>query len=168
MRYLMLFYLSLSIFGQMFASSHPQIALKEMLRVTKPGGRIAFSTWPAKLVNGKLFDVMAKYLLQSSSFSSCIVGIISIWEADHEQMVGPKKVFMHAFLSTHIVYNKRPSTDYINSGFCTCRNDLPDSCNNGKSTWDDQKLGLGLRKISVEVLYGTFARGTICNTSYCK
>ena len=33
-----------------------------MLRVTKPGGRIAFSTWPFELVNGKLFDVMEKHL----------------------------------------------------------------------------------------------------------
>jgi hypothetical protein len=33
-----------------------------MIRVTKPGGCIAFSTWPFELVNGKLFKVMAKHL----------------------------------------------------------------------------------------------------------
>jgi hypothetical protein len=33
-----------------------------MIRVTKPGGCIAFSTWPFELVQGKLFKVMAKHL----------------------------------------------------------------------------------------------------------
>jgi ubiquinone/menaquinone biosynthesis C-methylase UbiE len=55
----------LSSFGHMFAT-HPQVAIKEMLRVTKPGGRIAFSTWPAELVNGKLFDIITKYIASSS------------------------------------------------------------------------------------------------------
>jgi ubiquinone/menaquinone biosynthesis C-methylase UbiE len=59
----------LSSFGHMFAP-HPEIAIKEMLRVTKPGGRIAFSTWPSELVNGKLFDVMAKYIISSSNSSA--------------------------------------------------------------------------------------------------
>jgi ubiquinone/menaquinone biosynthesis C-methylase UbiE len=59
----------LSSFGHMFAA-HPQVAIKEMLRVTKPGGSIAFSTWPAELVNGKLFDIIAKYIASSSSSPS--------------------------------------------------------------------------------------------------
>jgi ubiquinone/menaquinone biosynthesis C-methylase UbiE len=59
----------LSSFGHMFAP-HPQVAINEMLRVTKPGGRIAFSTWPAELVNGKLFDVIAKYITSSSLSSA--------------------------------------------------------------------------------------------------
>jgi ubiquinone/menaquinone biosynthesis C-methylase UbiE len=59
----------LSSFGHIFAP-HPQVSINEMLRVTKPGGRIAFSTWTAELVNGKLFDVMAKYIDSSSSSSS--------------------------------------------------------------------------------------------------
>jgi ubiquinone/menaquinone biosynthesis C-methylase UbiE len=46
----------------MFAPSHPQVSIKEMIRVTKPGGCIAFSTWPFDLINGKLFKVMAKHL----------------------------------------------------------------------------------------------------------
>jgi hypothetical protein len=40
-----------------------------MLRVTKPRGRIAFSTWPAELINGKLFDIMTKYITNSSNSS---------------------------------------------------------------------------------------------------
>lgn len=59
----------LSSFGHMFAL-HPQVAINEMLRVTKPGGRIAFSTWPAELVNGKLFDMIAKYITSSSPSSA--------------------------------------------------------------------------------------------------
>jgi len=34
----------LSIFGHMFAPSHPEVAMKEMIRVAKPGSRITFST----------------------------------------------------------------------------------------------------------------------------
>lgn len=51
----------LSSFGHMFAP-HPQAAIKEMIRVAKPGGCIAFSTWPFELVNGKLFKAMAKHI----------------------------------------------------------------------------------------------------------
>lgn len=51
----------LSSFGHMFAL-HPDIAIKEMLRVTKSEGRIAFATWPPELANGKLFEVLEKYI----------------------------------------------------------------------------------------------------------
>ncbi|MBA4285895.1 MAG: hypothetical protein C0434_10235 [Xanthomonadaceae bacterium] len=33
-----------------------------MLRVLKPGGRIAFSTWPPELCIGRLFDLVGRYL----------------------------------------------------------------------------------------------------------
>jgi ubiquinone/menaquinone biosynthesis C-methylase UbiE len=62
----------LSSFGHMFAP-HPQVAIKEMIRVTKPGGCIAFSTWPSELVNGKLFKAMAKNMpanTENSIYSS--------------------------------------------------------------------------------------------------
>ena len=52
----------LSSFGHMF-SPHPEVAIKEMLRVTKgDGGRIAFATWPAELANGRLFAAIAKHM----------------------------------------------------------------------------------------------------------
>jgi SAM-dependent methyltransferase len=44
----------------MFAP-RPEIAIKEMLRVLKPGGTIAFSTWPPELMVGRMFAVTAKY-----------------------------------------------------------------------------------------------------------
>lgn len=51
----------LSQFGHMFAP-RPDVALAQMLRVLKPGGTIAFSTWPPELAVGKLFGLMAGYM----------------------------------------------------------------------------------------------------------
>ncbi|MGH7653777.1 MAG: class I SAM-dependent methyltransferase [Gemmatimonadaceae bacterium] len=51
----------LSQFGHMFAP-RPDVAVKEMLRVLKPGGRIAFSTWPPELFTGHMFTLVAKYM----------------------------------------------------------------------------------------------------------
>ena len=50
----------LSQFGHMFAP-RPDICIKEMLRVLKPGGIIAFSTWPPELLTGKTFRLVGKY-----------------------------------------------------------------------------------------------------------
>ena len=50
----------LSQFGHMFAP-RPTIAISEMLRVLKPGGIIAFSTWPPELLTGRLFSLVGKY-----------------------------------------------------------------------------------------------------------
>ena len=51
----------LSSFGHMFASQ-PKAAMREMLRVMEPGGRIAFATWPPEHANGKMFEAMAKHV----------------------------------------------------------------------------------------------------------
>jgi SAM-dependent methyltransferase len=50
----------LSQFGHMFAP-RPEVAIGEMLRVLKPGGTIAFSTWPPELFVGRLFLLTARY-----------------------------------------------------------------------------------------------------------
>jgi SAM-dependent methyltransferase len=50
----------LSQFGHMFAP-RPEVALGEMLRVLKPGGTIAFSTWPPELFTGRWFALMGRY-----------------------------------------------------------------------------------------------------------
>jgi len=49
-----------SQFGHMFAP-RAEIAVREMLRVLKPGGTIAFATWPPELVVGRTFALLGKY-----------------------------------------------------------------------------------------------------------
>ncbi|TVP39005.1 class I SAM-dependent methyltransferase [Candidatus Nitrosocosmicus arcticus] len=51
----------LSSFGHMFAPQ-PDLVSKEMIRVTKKGGRIGFATWPPELAIGSIFRVNSKYL----------------------------------------------------------------------------------------------------------
>ncbi|MGB6431688.1 MAG: class I SAM-dependent methyltransferase [Candidatus Acidiferrales bacterium] len=51
----------LSEFGHMFAP-RPGVALGEMLRVLKPGGTIAFATWPPELLVGSMFRLIASYM----------------------------------------------------------------------------------------------------------
>jgi SAM-dependent methyltransferase len=51
----------LSQFGHMFAP-RPEVATAEMLRVLKPGGRIAFSTWPPDHFVGVMFALVGRYM----------------------------------------------------------------------------------------------------------
>ena len=53
----------LSSVGHMF-TPRPEVCASELVRVTKPGGRIAFSTWPPELAVGNMFAVMSKYIQQ--------------------------------------------------------------------------------------------------------
>ena len=50
----------LSQYGHMFAP-RPDVAIAEMLRVLRPGGTIAFSTWPPELSVGRIFALAARY-----------------------------------------------------------------------------------------------------------
>ena len=50
-----------SSLGHMFAPS-PTVAAQELMRVTKVGGRIAFTTWPPEHATGRMFATMAKYV----------------------------------------------------------------------------------------------------------
>jgi SAM-dependent methyltransferase len=51
----------LSQFGHMFAP-RPEVAIREMLRVLKPGGRLAIATWPPETYVGRGFALSGKYL----------------------------------------------------------------------------------------------------------
>jgi len=51
----------LSQFGHMFAP-RPELAIAEMLRVLKPGGTLAFSTWPPELLVARRFALVARYM----------------------------------------------------------------------------------------------------------
>lgn len=50
-----------SQYGHMFAP-RPAVAVAEMLRVLKPGGTIAFSTWPPEVFVGRMFALVGSYL----------------------------------------------------------------------------------------------------------
>lgn len=50
----------LSQYGHMFAP-RPDVAIAEMLRVLRPGGTIAFSTWPPEMLVGRIFMLAASY-----------------------------------------------------------------------------------------------------------
>jgi SAM-dependent methyltransferase len=50
-----------SQFGHMFAP-RPEVAIGEMLRVLKPGGAIAFSTWPPEHFVGQMFALLGRYV----------------------------------------------------------------------------------------------------------
>ena len=50
----------LSQYGHMFAP-RPSIVVKELARVLKPGGILAFSTWPKELFMGKFFKLIESF-----------------------------------------------------------------------------------------------------------
>ena len=51
----------LSQCGHMFAP-RPEVAVAEMMRVLKPGGRVAFTTWPPDHFTGRMFGLVGKYV----------------------------------------------------------------------------------------------------------
>src|SRR5437899_7289663 len=51
----------LSQFAHIFAP-RPEVAIKEMLRVLKRGGVLAFHTWPPELLFGRVFAVISRYM----------------------------------------------------------------------------------------------------------
>ena len=55
------FDLVLSQFGHMF-TPRPEVVLAQMLRVLKPGGTIAFVTWPPESLVGSSFTLVASYM----------------------------------------------------------------------------------------------------------
>ena len=54
------FNIVLSQFGHIFAP-RPELAVREMLRVLKLGGRLVFSAWPPEHFGGRQFEFMARY-----------------------------------------------------------------------------------------------------------
>ncbi len=55
------FDLTVSMFGVMF-TPQPQVAAAELMRVTKPGGRIALANWTPEGFIGKMFNVFKAHL----------------------------------------------------------------------------------------------------------
>jgi SAM-dependent methyltransferase len=54
------FNIVLSQFGHIFAP-RPEVAVREMLRVLKLGGRLVFSAWPPEHFGGRQFEFIARY-----------------------------------------------------------------------------------------------------------
>lgn len=50
----------ISQYGHMFAP-RPEVAIDEMFRVLKPGGTVAFSTWPPDFFTGRMFVLVSGY-----------------------------------------------------------------------------------------------------------
>lgn len=55
------FDLVISMFGAMFAP-RPEVVISELVRVCKPGGRIAMANWTASGFGGELANVYSKYI----------------------------------------------------------------------------------------------------------
>lgn len=51
----------ISQFGHMFAP-RPDVTIAEMLRVLKPGGTLAFSTWPPEHYVGQMFALVGRFV----------------------------------------------------------------------------------------------------------
>lgn len=68
----------LSQFGHMFAP-RPEVAMAEMLRVLKPGGTVAFATWPGEQLIGRMFALNAKYVPPPAGVASPVLwGDVSV------------------------------------------------------------------------------------------
>ena len=50
-----------SQFAHMFAP-RPEVAIAQMLRVLRPGGTVAFSTWPPELLVGRTMQLASRYM----------------------------------------------------------------------------------------------------------
>ncbi|HEY7050399.1 MAG TPA: class I SAM-dependent methyltransferase [Jatrophihabitantaceae bacterium] len=59
----------LSVFGSMFAPDHRKTAA-EMLRVTRPGGRIALASWTPEGFIGQMFRRISRYLAPPAGVAS--------------------------------------------------------------------------------------------------
>jgi SAM-dependent methyltransferase len=70
----------LSQFGHMFAP-RPEVALAELLRVLKPGGTLAFATWPPEHFIGRSFALSARYVPPPAGIPSPVlwgdVGVVA-------------------------------------------------------------------------------------------
>lgn len=57
----------LSSVGHMFAPNQ-EVVTKELLRVTKPHGRISFTTWPPEHAVGRIFAAISKQIPRDSNY----------------------------------------------------------------------------------------------------
>ena len=79
---------TLSVFGSMFTPNHQRTAA-EMLRVTRPGGRIALASWTPDGFVGQMFRVISKYVAPPPGVPSPL-----LWGTDEHlaDLFGPRVV----------------------------------------------------------------------------
>ena len=93
-----------SQYGHMFAP-RPDVVVKEMSRVLKPGGVMAFSTWPSELFMGKFFRLVGEFSppLPAGASSPVLWGeipvIVERLEKDFEKIEFSRDVMMAPTLS---------------------------------------------------------------------
>src|SRR3954451_12020739 len=82
---------TLSVFGSMFTSDHQRTAA-EMLRVTRPGGRIALASWTPDGFIGQMFRVVSSYVPPPGVASPVLWG-----SEDHlAQLFGQQSAEIHS------------------------------------------------------------------------
>lgn len=93
----------LSVFGAMFAPDHERTAA-EMLRVSRPGGRIALASWTPDGFVGQMFRVVSRYIAPPAGVASPL-----LWGTDEHltQLFGKEIATAH---STERVYTFRFSS----------------------------------------------------------
>lgn len=89
----------ISTFGHMF-STNPELTTKEILRVTKKGGRIGFATWPPELAIGSIFRNNAKHLPKNSNNSTPSPLLWGIPEVVEKRMSGVSDIFFERGIAT--------------------------------------------------------------------
>ena len=110
----------LSQYGHMFAP-RPSIVVKELARVLKPGGILAFSTWPKELFMGKFFKVIEDFSppLPSEVESPVLWGDMAIIEkrlGDHFEKIEFVLMLLFSYVSMHVFrYVSRHVYRYVSS-----------------------------------------------------
>lgn len=76
---------TLSVFGTMFAPDHQRTA-DEIVRVTRPGGRVAFASWTPDGFIGQMFKVISSYVAPPAGVASPL-----LWGTDEHlsELLGP-------------------------------------------------------------------------------
>ena len=99
---------TLSVFGSMFAPDHQRTAA-EMLRVTRPGGRIALASWTPDGFVGQMFRVMSKYVTPPPGVASPL-----LWGTDEHlaELFGPRVADVRAAEQT-ATFRFTSAQDYV-------------------------------------------------------
>src|SRR5207302_6296969 len=98
----------LSVFGSMFAPDHRRTAA-EMLRATRPGGRIALASWTPDGFVGQMFRVISRYVAPPPGLVSPLM-----WgTVDHLASLFGSRVADARSGEQVATFRSRPALDYV-------------------------------------------------------